>query len=336
MTGYLMARRVAVVIVLAVLALLPMLFSTYITSAIAVPTMWLGLCAVSLTFLSRYGGMISLAQTGLFGVAGLLTATLMVQSGWDPWAAALVGILAATAVGVLFGALASSSTGTYFLMITLALAEISYYLFSAVPAFGLHEGINAVFPPAILGDPVLHPTGNYYFILAVCVLAYLFLRYLVRTPFGIALQGVRDDPVRMTSLGFNVRLHRTLIFAIAATIAGTAGVLSAWNNTRISADSVSLGVTIGVLEGAVIGGLYGLEGAWVGALVVTVLTTYGPAFTDRYATYIGLIFLAIVLISPGGLVGIWTSLDARIRRWLASRPPAAPTPDASAPPIGGG
>jgi len=335
MSSYLMARRMAAVVVVGVVVLLPFIFSVYITSAIAVPTLWIGLCAVSLTFLSRYGGMISLAQTGLFGVAGLLTAALMVQAGWDPWAAALIGVLAATGVGLIFGALASSSTGTYFLMITLALAEISYYLFSAVPAFGLHEGINAVFPPAILGDPVLHPTGNYYFLLVICVLVYLFLRYLVRTPFGIALQGVRDDPDRMTSLGFNVRLHRMLIFAVGAAIAGIAGVLSAWNNTRISADSVSLAVTIVVLECAVIGGLFRLEGAWVGALVVTVLTTFGPSFTDRYATAIGIVFLAIVLISPGGLVGIWTWLDGRIRHWLESKPPAAPTPQAAPPPIGG-
>ena len=112
-------------------------------------------------------------------------------------------------------------------------------------------------------------------------------------------------------------------------------MLSAWNNTRISADSVSLAVTIVVLECAVIGGIFRLEGAWVGALVVTVLTTFGPSFTDRYATAIGIVFLAIVLISPGGLVGIWTWLDGRIRHWLESKPPAAPTPQAAPPPIGG-
>ena len=317
--AYVAARRIVLVAAIGVVAFLPLLFSTYVTSSIAVPALWVGLCAASLTFLASYGGMVSLAQTGLFGVAGLLTAALMVQAGWDPWMAALVGILAATAVGALFGALASSSTGTYFLMITLALAEISYYVFSAVPAFGLHEGINAVFPPAVLGDPVLHPTTIYYFILILCVFVYLLLRYLVRTPFGVALQGVRDEPTRMTSLGYNVRLHRTLIFAIGAAIAGLAGVLSAWTNTRMSADSVSLSVTIGVLEAAVIGGLYRLEGAWVGALAVTILTTYGPSFTDRYATAIGIIFLAIVLISPGGLVGMLTSIDGRMRRWLATR-----------------
>ncbi len=334
--SYLLARRAVLVAAAIAVALLPVLFSTYVTSAIALPTLWVGLCAASLTFLASYGGMVSLAQTGLFGVAGLLTATLSVEAGLDPWLAALIGVLAATGVGLLFGALASSSTGTYFLMITLALAEISYYLFSAVPAFGLHEGINGVFPPRVLGDPVLHPTTIYYFILALCAAVYLFLRYLVRTPFGIALQGVRDDPLRMTALGYNVRMHRTIAFAIGAAIAGVAGVLSAWTNTRISADSISLNVTISVLEAAVIGGLFRLEGAWVGAFALTILSIYGPAFSDRYATGIGAIFLAIVLLSPGGLVGLAAAVDGRLRGLLASRAvPDAMGPSPSPPAAGG-
>jgi branched-chain amino acid transport system permease protein len=323
--AYLVARRGLLAALLVLAFLVPPLFGTYETSAIGLKTLWLGLCAASLTFLASYGGMVSLAQVGLFGVAGLFTAALSVQRGFDPWLAAGVAIVITTFAGLVFGALASSSTGVYFLMITLALAMISYNLFSAVPEFGLHEGINGVFPPPVLGDPVLAPTTIYYFILGLCLVVYLFLRYLVGTPFGIALQGVRDEPTRMTALGYNVRLYRTLAFALAAAVAGTAGVLSAWTNTRISAGSINLGVTIGILAAAVIGGLWRLEGAWVGALVFTVLEIYGPGVTDRYATVIGLIFLVIVVISPGGLVGIASWIDGHVRQWLArgSAPPHA-------------
>jgi branched-chain amino acid transport system permease protein len=158
----------------------------------------------------------------------------------------------------------------------------------------------------------------------VCVLVYLALRYVARTPFGIALQGIRDDPVRMSALGYNVRLHRTLGFALAAPVAGLAGVISAWSYTRMSADSVSLSVSIFVLAAAVIGGLFRLEGAWVGAFVYTVLSTYLSSWTDRYATWIGVIFLVIVLVSPGGLVGAASAVGARLRR--RPRRPAGPEP----------
>jgi branched-chain amino acid transport system permease protein len=325
------ASRGLVIGALVVTCLVPVLFSTYFTSAVAVTTLWFGLCAASLTFLSTYGGMVSLAQTAIFGVAGLAAAKLMVGLGWNAWLAALAAIVIAAGVGLVFGAVASGSAGIYFLMITLAFAEITYYFFSAAPAFGAHEGINGIVQPGVLGDPVLHPARIYYFALAVCALVYLFIRYLSRTAFGLALQGVRDEPARMEALGYNVRLHRTLGFVIAAAVAGTAGVLSAWTNTRISADSVSLTVTIEVLTAAVIGGLFRLEGAWVGAFVFTVLNTYTRGLTDRFETLIGAIFLAIVLLSPGGLIGIWAAADQRIRDLLIRRaPPSDLRPTATA------
>jgi len=306
-------RAVAGVLFLAV-ALIPMVSSTFFTSAVALTALWMGLAAASLTFLAGYGGMISLAQTGLFGVAGFLAADLSVDQGLHPWLAGLIGVAAAVAVGLVFGAVASGSQGIYFLMITLAFAMITYSYFAAVPTFGAHEGINGVLPPSILGDPVLAPTRMYYFTLAVCVLVYLALSALTRTAFGLALQGVRDDPVRMEALGFNVRLHRTLAFAAAAAVAGMAGVLSVWSNTRISAGSISLDIAIYVLTAAVIGGLYRLEGAWVGGFVFVVLDTYLRGFSDRFATWLGVAFLVIVVASPGGLAGIAVSLGERFGR----------------------
>jgi branched-chain amino acid transport system permease protein len=302
--------------VLVVVALVPVLCTTFFTSQVGLTSLWLGIVAVSLTFLSGYGGMVSLAQTALFGVAGLIAAKLSVELNVNGWAALLIGVLAATVVGVLFGALASGSVGIYFLVITLAFAEITYFYFSAVSTFGAHEGINNVFPPVALGDPIHQPTRMYYFLLVVAVLVFLALRWISRTAFGLALQGVRDDPVRMAALGYNVRLHRTLGFAIAAPVAGIAGVLSAWSNTRISADSISLSVAIVVLTAAVIGGLNKLAGAWVGAFVYTMCDTYLRGFTDRFATYLGVVFLVIVVLSPGGLVGALTSASTWVRRRL--------------------
>jgi branched-chain amino acid transport system permease protein len=310
-----LGTRGVVAAVLVAVALVPVLCSTFFTSQVGLTSLWLGIVAVSLTFLSGCGGMVSLAQTALFGVAGLVAAKLAVEVGWNGWPAALAGILAATVVGVLFGAIASGSVGIYFLVITLAFAEITYFYFSAVSTFGAHEGINQVNPPAGLGDPIHHPTRMYYFLFVVSALVFAALRWISGTAFGLAMQGVRDDPVRMAALGYNVRLHRTLGFAIAAPIAGLAGVLSAWSNTRISADSVSLTVAIVVLTAAVIGGLNDLPGAWVGAFVYTVCDTYVRGLTDRFNTYLGVVFLAIVVISGGGIVGTLTSAGA----WIRSR-----------------
>jgi branched-chain amino acid transport system permease protein len=312
--------------VLVVAVLCPLIFSTYFTSAVGLVVLWMGLVAASVTFLAGYGGMVSLAQTALFGVAGFVLAKLSVEQSWNAWPAALAAVCVAVGVGLFFGAIASSSEGIYFLMITLAFAVLTYYYFAGVPTFGAHEGINGVKPPHLLGDPVLHPTRIYYGSLVCCVLVYLAVRYVRGTAFGLTLQGVRDDPVRMRALGYNVRAHRTLGFAAGALIAAMAGILSTWSNTRISPGSIDLTRTIDVLAVAVIGGLYRLEGAWVGAFVFVMLDTYARGISDRFETYIGLIFLTIMVVSPDGVMGLWRTVSRRIRGLRAAAPESLATP----------
>jgi branched-chain amino acid transport system permease protein len=308
------AARVALaVVVVAALAVVPAVFTTYFTGAIASRALILGLAAGSLTFLAAYSGMVSLAQTGLYGIAGFVMARLIVNSGMDPVLAALLAIAITVLVGLLFGAIVSGSEGIYLLMITLALGVITYYFFSQVDTFGGHEGINGVRGPGFIGDPVRHPAPIYELTLACSVIAYAAIRYLARTPFGLALQGIRDDPVRMRALGFSVRLHRTLAFAAGALIAALAGILGTWTDTRISPGTIQVSQIIQLMIIAVIGGLYRIEGAWIGALVFTLLDTYTRGITDRFQTWIGLILLAILILSPDGISGLVQRASARLR-----------------------
>jgi branched-chain amino acid transport system permease protein len=215
--------------------------------------------------------------------------------------------------GLLFGAVASRSYGIYFLMITLALALFVFYFFGQVTQLSGFGGIRSVAHPGFLQDPIVHPGPLYYMCLGASVLVYALLRYVIRTPFGLAMQGVRDDPGRMSSLGYNVALHRTLAFGLGAFIASIAGILSVWFNTQISPGSINITQTINVLIIAVIGGLSRLEGAWIGALAFSIIDYYARQNTPtlglwlnpgRFATIIGLVFLLIVLLSPDGLIGI--------------------------------
>jgi branched-chain amino acid transport system permease protein len=145
------------------------------------------------------------------------------------------------------------------------------------------------------------------------VLAYVSFRAIRRTPFGVALEGVRDDPVRMASLGFHVPLHRTLAFTLAGFVAAIAGVLNVWWNGQIDPNTISISETIHLLIIAVIGGIGVLEGAWLGALVYVAANNYlrDLPFADkigltpaRFNTVVGLLVLAIVVLSPDGLMGL--------------------------------
>jgi branched-chain amino acid transport system permease protein len=328
-----MLTWVALAVLLALCALAPAIFTSFWLSQILTKALWLGIAAASLIFLSRYGGMVSLAQVGLYAIAGFTMANLVTAAGgrslgWSPWAAVIAGIAMATLVGLVFGAVAARSYGIYFLMITLALSVIVFYFFAQATPLSGFGGIRNVTTPDIVGNPIIHPEGLYYIALVASVVIFVGIRYLERTPFGIVLQGIRDDPARMRALGYNVALHRTLAFGVAAFIAGVAGILSVWYTTQISPGGVDITQSINVLVIAVIGGLVRLQGAWIGALVFALLDNYSRVLIPsvdvwlgpgRFATVIGVIFLVIVLASPGGLVGIWDSLRARVIRELGPR-----------------
>jgi branched-chain amino acid transport system permease protein len=313
--------------VVALAALAPLVVTDFFVSVILTKALWLGVAAVSLIFLSAYGGMVSLAQVGIYGVAGMTFANLVAADGgsaaaWNPWLAMLAALAVGVAVGLAFGAIAARSEGIYFLMITLAFSVLVYYFFSQVTQLSGFGGVNSVDLPGVIGNPGLDPLPLYYVTLAVAVLVFLALRYVARAPFGLALQGLRDEPSRMRALGFDVTRHRMLAFGLAALVASIAGLLSVFYNGRISPGSINLAQTIDILIIAVVGGLYRLEGAWVGALLYALIDNYSREWTptigdvlgpERFNTLIGVVFLIIVLVSPGGLVGLWEQGRDRVR-----------------------
>jgi branched-chain amino acid transport system permease protein len=307
---------------LALLAVYPVFGLDYWVSFILTQTFLLGIAAASLIFLTAYGGMVSLAQTALYGIAAFALGNMVTKGsvkglhlGYDPWLSVVLAIAITTALGLVFGAVACRSTGIYFLMITLTYAVIAFTFFGQVTQVSGFSGIAGIqdYTPGIVGDPVTQPNRLYYIALITALIVYFAIRQLVRTPFGIALQGVRDDALRMGSLGYNVPLHRTLAFTFAAFIASLAGVLYGWWNGVIAPDNVGLGATVDLLIIAVIGGLGRVEGAWLGAFAFVVINNYVrdvsvPVLGGSFNTVIGFIFLAIVIVSPSGLMGMWDRL----------------------------
>jgi branched-chain amino acid transport system permease protein len=295
----------------------PLFLSGYWIGTLLTDVLLLGVVASSLIFLAAYGGMVSLGQVALFGIAGFVVGnattngnTKGLNLGWNPWWGVLLGLAIAVGMGLLFGALASRSVGIYFLMITLTYGVIANLSFGQVTDVSGFGGISGIPTPSEIGVASAHQNRLYYVALGTAIAVYALLRYVVRTPFGLTLQGLRDDPVRMSSLGYNVALHRTIAFGFSAFIAALGGVLFVWWNGHIDPASISLASTINVLVIAVVGGLYRLEGAWVGAFVFVILNNYSQQISfigPRFASLIGAIFLVIVLVSPGGLMGLWES-----------------------------
>lgn len=283
-----------------------------------------GIIAMSLTFLATYGGFVSLAQMMIAGVAGYTLAIFVEGAvprivGGAGYALAIpLGVLAATLMGLLVGAVAVRTRDIYLLMITLALSMgVFRFVETNITWFNGYEGIRNVVGPSLLGLDFRNPWVFYHVTLGTAALLFAGVMYLVRSPFGLVLQGIRDNPRRVSALGYNVALHRIAAFGVAGFIAGCGGVLATIYNIGISPGTIGLGATVNVLIMAVIGGLGHPIGAFLGSLIFTVFDTFAATIydRDRFNTLIGLVFLIIVLASPDGVLGV----GARLRRLLGRR-----------------
>jgi branched-chain amino acid transport system permease protein len=322
------------IIVLAFLVAYPWFATPFFTYQIGAQALALGMIALSLTFLGGYGGMISLAQMTVAGIAGYMVAifgtaaTDGVSLGWPWWLAVLVGIVVAILAATFIGWLSVRTEGIYTIMITLAIGMAFYYLaLQNYAVFNGFQGVQKVFPPTLAGIYWRDPTPFYYLALFWALAGYLFVAYLSRAPFGVALQGIRDNPRRMHALGFNVTAHRVAAHAVAGAIAAVGGVLFTWYNGLVTPGSVGTGWLINILVIAVLGGMRHPVGAFLGAIVFVLLQNFAIDVIDRerFNLVIGVVFLAIVLFSRDGLLGWWAALSARMSThrggtpWRAAR-----------------
>ncbi len=201
--------------------------------------------------LGGYGGMVSLAQMTVAGIAGYAVAILgqngsgVMGLGWPVWLAVPVAILLGSLAGALIGLLAVRTAGIYTIMITLAIATAFFYFVRQNYAlFNGFNGFHGVEPPRIFGLYWRDPVPFYYLSLAVAAFFYAAVVYGRRSTFGLTLQAIRDNPRRVRALGFNVPAHRVFAFFLAGVIASTAGVLMVWFNGQISPGSVSVSAAV--------------------------------------------------------------------------------------------
>jgi branched-chain amino acid transport system permease protein len=313
------------VIVLAAALVYPLVATPFFTFQIGGQALALGLIALSLTFLAGYGGMVSLAQMTIAGMAGYLVAIFgtsvqqQISLGWPWWLVVILAIFIPTLMAAFIGWLSVRTSGIYTIMITLAFGVAFYYFcLQNYTIFNGFQGFHEVLPPALFGVDWREPIPYYYLALFWSLAGYFFVKYLLRTPFGLALQGVRDNERRMNALGYGVTAHRVAAYAVAGVLASIGGILLVWYNALIAPGSVGTGALLTILIIAVLGGMRHPIGPFLGAIVFVLLQNFaidllGTDYRERFNTVIGLVFLLIVAFSPDGLLGWWTLVRGRLR-----------------------
>jgi branched-chain amino acid transport system permease protein len=310
------APWIAAAVVVA-LACVPLAGAEFYTE-LASKTLLLAIFAMSLDLLVGSTGLVSFGHAAYFGVASYAAALLApkyeASSLWLTMPAA-VGLSALAALAVGFFAL--RTRGTYFIMVTLAFAQLFYFLFHDTALGGGSDGIYLNVKPsaALFGvTPFALDDARqlYWFILAVAVLVYLFLARVLQSPFGRTLAGVRTNEHRMQSLGYKTFRYKLAAFTLAGALAGVAGYLYAVVFGFVTPELLSWHQSGNVLLMVILGGMGNLAGAVAGAFAFVAMQEVFASWTKHWQLLLGGVIVVAVLFLPGGL----SAVPARIRRSL--------------------
>ena len=310
-------RNLALSIALGLLALFPLVGATFYTELVT-KVMILAIFALSLDLLVGYTGLVSFGHAAFYGVGaytlGLLAPKYEAANLWLtlPLAIAIAGLCA-----LAVGAFVVRVKGIYFIMVTLAFAQMFYFVFHDTKLGRGSDGISMNFKPvATIGDFAPFDLANavhvYYFVLVTMVVVFVFLRLLLRSAFGRALQGIRSNEQRMRSLGFPVYRYKLASFAIAGALAGLAGYCSAMQFGFVNPELLSWHQSGNVLLMLILGGIGSLYGAVTGAFAFVALTEIFQALTKHWQLLLGGAIVALVIFLPGGIA----SVAGRFRRTL--------------------
>ena len=318
------ARVASVLIGVLALALWPLVTGKFGVDFVT-KTMVYAIFALSLELLVGTTGLVCFGQAAFFGLAGYAAVKLSPEGA----AASLLWLLPASmlvaALYALFmGALSLRTKGVYFIMITLAFAQMAYYVVHDTPLGGGTDGIYLYVKPVLaLGSLTLvdldAPLAMYYFVLASLVVVFGFLALLLRSRFGRALAGIKANEVRMRATGFSTYPYKLAAFAISGAIAGLSGFLFAVKDGFVNPELLSWHLSGAVLIMIILGGLGHLRGAVIGAFAFALLQEFFKSeavfgsFAKHWLLGMGLAIIVCVALLPRGLIGVADRLKARRR-----------------------
>jgi branched-chain amino acid transport system permease protein len=282
-------------------------------------------CAYNL--LLGFAGMLSFGHAAFLGSAAYATGWLMTAQGWGMLPAVVAGVVVAALLGLIFGLLAIRRYGIYLAMVTLALAQLIYFLCLQAPFSGGENGLQSVPRGELPGLDLTSDLAMYYVVLAVFVAAFLFLRRVVHSPYGQVLKAIRENEPRAISLGYQVSRYKLVAFILSAAMAGLAGSLKAVVLGFVTLSDVSQVTSGEVVLMVLLGGTGTFFGPVVGAGIVLTLQEYLSDIVGGWVTVIiGVTFVVCVLAFRRGIVGELAALAGRRTRRDAEAAPVQSPP----------
>jgi branched-chain amino acid transport system permease protein len=276
------------------------------------------LFALSLDLLVGYAGIVTLGHAGLFGLGAYTAGILSVHGITDPLLTALAAMIVAAAAGLVFGLAMLRTKGLTLLMLTMSSAFLLYQIANkATGLTGGEDGLQGVSFAPVLGAFAFDFRGKtaFFYSLAALFLTFTLVRALINSPFGWSLRGIRENDARMAAIGCPIMRRRVTVYVISAALAGLAGALQAQTTEFVALYSLSFELSGNILIMLILGGSGRLYGAFVGVpvfmLAQDLLAKQDPA---NWFLGQGIILIAMVLLAPGGILGIAERAADAVRR----------------------
>lgn len=313
---------ITLILGVAVLAAFPLFGENYYIKLIT-KIMILGIFTMSLDLLVGYTGLVSLGHAAFFGVAGYSVAWFANKADVNALLLMLpAALIVSGACALVIGWLSIRTKGIYFIMITLALAQMLYFFFKDQRYWGGTDGMNIFKKPVLkIGDLTLLNLGDrvtlYYVTFALLLAVFAFLIVLLRSPFGRAIVGIRVNEGRMRAVGYDVAQLKLVCFVIAGVIAGLAGFLEATRSAFVNPAHLSWHESGIALVIVLLGGMGTLYGAVMGAAIIVLLEDQISGLWDHWLLIMGLFIIAVVLFLPSGVAGLIRTLD---QKWSGPKP----------------
>ncbi len=270
------------------------------------------LAATSLNLILGYGGMVSFGHAAFLGAGAYTVAILMAEGVRSAWVSWPLAVLVSALLALVIGAISLRTRGVYFIMITLAFAQMMYYLFISMRAYGGEDGLNLASRSRLgFGVDLADDLSFYYVVLAILAATLYLLRRLLNARFGQVIQAIRENETRMEAIGFPTYRYKLICFVIAGGVAGLAGALIANQNSFVSPNLLQWTQSGTLMLMVILGGVGYLYGGVLGAVVFLVLEEVLSSYTIHWQLGLGVVLLIIVLYARQGLAGLIAALAQR-------------------------
>ncbi len=271
-------------------------FYVYTASVIIVS----GLLATSLNLALGFGGIYQFHHAVFYGIGAYATAVVLTKTGVSPWVGFLVGPVVAALLSLVMGMICIRLSKLYFGMLQISLGSLVWATIYRWRGFtGGEDGIHGIPVP----DLISGYASAYYFVLLVSAACFLVIYRMLKAPFGSVLQGIRDNPVRSSMIGVNVRKHQLAALVISGFFAGVAGVLFVVVDNSVFPDMLFWTLSMELCIMCLLGGWLTFLGPLVGAGAIVLIRTFVSTYTEYWSLVLGLILMLVIFFLPDGILG---------------------------------